>query len=750
MQLQLWRMWVAAALSLGVAAAVFAQEEDEAGPPGTLPEVVVEPEEEDDETLPPVDVTSGVPDDFDELSITYPSLADQVIGDLNSGLRGAPLSVFDNPRAIDIVTQQELTEKSPIDIGQALEQTVGVMIQRTGRGQSSPYVRGLTGQQVLIMVDGVRMTNATFRAGPNQYFNLIDPNMVEQVEVIRGPASVLYGGDALGGVINVVTRRASFTGYDYKTGGTVQRFSTADLGYTGRLNVEGWMGSAGVFAGGGYGNYNDLDIGGNPDVPPFVVGRQEATSWRYESADVKFNYALSDCSELIVGVQHYGAEDVFRSDRFPANRESIFDPQDRDLYYVRWQGWNPCGAINTYQITASLHRFDETRIDRDFRGANPNPDDRSFRSFFDEQYGLTGSFITDLCCCGTLSYGWDWYHDEIGSGRVDVDSSVSPPDVDVRPGEVPDDAYYSRYGVFLNWDVWLTEKLLASAGVRFEHVEAGATATIRVQDPNDPNNTIDTLVRIDPEFQDWIGHLGLTYEINPCLHLVGAISEGFRAPNIDDLATVNENVFAGTQLPNPNLQPETSITYEVGAKVNTCKLRAQAFVWWTDLQDYIFRNPDTSGAELLLERLNAEAELNGVELAGEYLLCDGWSVYGNCWYTYGQNVTFDEPVSRIPPMQGIVGVRRRWNCGNNWLDFYAWLVDEQDRLAARDITDVNRIPAGGTPGYYTLNARYGHLLSHRQRISLNVENITDEQYRVHGSGSAGAGINAVLTYELLR
>jgi iron complex outermembrane receptor protein/hemoglobin/transferrin/lactoferrin receptor protein len=121
-------------------------------------------------------------------------------------LRGAPLSLFDNPRAIDIVTPQQSMEQAPIDMGQALEQTPGIMIQRTGRGQSSPYVRGLTGQQVLIMVDGVRMTNATFRAGPNQYFNTVDPNSVERIEVIRGPGSVLYGGDAIGGVINIVTK----------------------------------------------------------------------------------------------------------------------------------------------------------------------------------------------------------------------------------------------------------------------------------------------------------------------------------------------------------------------------------------------------------------------------------------------------------------------------------------------------------------------------------------------------------------
>ena len=732
-------------LSLLPSIMLASQTQAQEDPAPTLPEVVVEPEDTDDGTLPPIDVEPD--DDFsdfdptdDGLSDTFPSISDINIGGLDGGTRGGMLSIFDSPRAVDVVTQQQLTERSPGDIGAALEQTVGVLIQRTGRGQSSPYVRGLTGQQVLILVDGVRMTNSTFRAGPNQYFNLIDPNMVERIEVTRGPGSVLYGGDAIGGVINIVTRSPSICGYDFATGGTVQRFSTADLGYTGRLNIEGEIGSVGAYGGIGYGNYNDLDVGGNPDVPPFIVGRQEATSWRYSSADIKFNYCLSDCSELIFAVQHYRAEDVFRSDRFPANRESIFHPQQRDLYYIRWQGCNPCALVNTYQITTSLHRFDETRIDRDFRGATPNPDDRSHRSFFDEQFGLTGSFTTDMCELGTLSYGWDWYHDELESRRVDVDSSTNPSTVDRRAGAIPNDTFYSRYGLYINWDVWLSCKLLMSAGMRYEHVEAGATVDFEDAGGNP------IMGRIDPEYQDWVRQLGLTYELSPCLHVVGGVSEGFRAPNVDDLIAVNENVFVGTQLPNPNLVPENSLTYEIGLKYDDGCTWGQVYYWWTDLENHILRGPPDPNN--LLSRANGRSELHGVEFAAEHMLNCEWSLYGNFWYTYGQDEgLFDEPLDRIPPTQGIIGLRKRW-CGN-WLDMYAWLVAEQDRLAARDIADVNRIPVGGTPGYYTLNVRYGKLISERQRLSVNIENLTDSQYRVHGSGSAGPGINGILTYELL-
>ncbi|MFW6171682.1 MAG: TonB-dependent receptor domain-containing protein, partial [Planctomycetota bacterium] len=565
---------------------------------GTLPPVEVRPPNrgqpegetgQDEDTLPPVDAQPPAtpsadpqPSQSPDASPSFPSLSDLVVGGFDGGTRGAPLSLFENPGALDVVTQQELAEQSPLDMGQALEQRPGVMMQRTGRGQSSPFIRGLTGNQVLILVDGIRMTNATFRAGPNQYFNTIDPNMVERIEVSRGPASVLYGGDAIGGVINVVTKKSNITGYDWLTGTTVQRFSSADLGYVGRLNVEGSVASSGVFAGAGYGNFNNLDIGGTPDAPPgFDPGRQPATSWQYRSADIKFNYALTESDELVVGWQRYVGKDVFRTDRFVQDRETIFDPQQRDLAFLRLQGTDSYGLVSSYQITGSFHRTKEGR-----RDSQPIGTFDAQREFSDDQTGVNAVFGTDLDAAGWLSYGVDWYHDE-------VDASVVNPDGGGDTAQFPDDAWYSRYGVFLQWDLPLTERLRATSGVRYEHVTSGATVTVD-----------DASTKIDPEFQDWIGHGGLTYELAPWLHLVGSLSEGFRAPNLDDLAAINSNVFVGTQLPNPDLAPETSITYEVGTKVDARKLRTQAFVWWTDLEDHILRGPPDS--QELLERTNKD------------------------------------------------------------------------------------------------------------------------------------------------
>ena len=118
---------------------------------------------------------------------------------------------FHTPDAVSVLTSEELKHNAPRSMAEALIGTAGVWMQKTNHGGGSPFVRGLTGNQTLLLIDGIRLNNATFRYGPNQYFNTIDIFSVEQVEVIRGKGSVLYGSDALGGVINVITQSPEYT-----------------------------------------------------------------------------------------------------------------------------------------------------------------------------------------------------------------------------------------------------------------------------------------------------------------------------------------------------------------------------------------------------------------------------------------------------------------------------------------------------------------------------------------------------------
>jgi outer membrane receptor protein involved in Fe transport len=189
----------------------------------------------------------------------------------------------------------------------------------------------------------------------------------------------------------------------------------------------------------------------------------------------------------------------------------------------------------------------------------------------------------------------------------------------------------------------------------------------------------------------------------------------------------------------------------------------QAFYFWNDLEDAILRQavdnlgnpvPNVIGPDGVpvpgssnFIRDNFDSQIDGTELAGEYMLWNNWSFYGNFWYTFGRDLERNEPFSRIPPTQAIAGLRWRDGCRRSWIDVYAWMVRHQDRYAVQNNNDA-RFPVGGTPGYTTLNIHCGQTFGacNQHTVSLGLENITDRYYRVLGSGVDGAGFNAILGY----
>ncbi|MEX0712710.1 MAG: TonB-dependent receptor, partial [Pirellulales bacterium] len=614
-----------------------------------LPPVIVRPQPEAAADGPPaeapVPAASPTRGPFDQ-PLSYPRLSEQVFEGLNSVTRGDK-SLFDTPSLATIIDRAQLAERQPHDMFQALQQELGVLVQRTARGQASPFVRGLTGQQVLILVDGIRLNNSTFRSGANQYFNTIDPGQVERIEVLRGPQSALWGSDAIGGVINIVTRGADPLACDYLGGSFVEYFSTADSGSYSRMNVEGWLGRGGYFAGGSYLNVNDLDRGGD-------LGRQPFTGYDQYAGDIKIDRLIDDWTMLTIALAHFEQDNVPRSDRFapfvfgpPAGtlRPTFFDPQQRDLAYIRLQGLDLASWIDGYTFTASYSRQKEGS--REIR----DPTRVEAGEFDVDTAGFTMLFATDLGWLGRLTYGADWYHDDVDAFRNRINpttGSVTP----ITP-QFPDDSFYERAGTFIQWDAPLTDRLNLLVATRYENVDLGATPLVRV-DPPGPDPAFDVPTHISPSFHGWTASAGLVYEASRHLHLVGSVSEGFRAPNLDDLVATNTLVQqAGQDLPSITLGPEHALTYEVGLKLDTPRLRSQAFVFWTELDDNIVRTPVDEG---LFQRANHDSSINGAEWYGEYLLTRGWSMYGNVAYTYGVNLVTDSPLSRIPPTQGVLGL----------------------------------------------------------------------------------------------
>jgi iron complex outermembrane receptor protein/hemoglobin/transferrin/lactoferrin receptor protein len=686
---------------------------------------------------------------------SFESLSGQTFGGsvsnptgLNSIVRGES-DLFVTPQLSTIIDRQELDQRQATTMFRALQNEVGITLQQTGNGQLSPFIRGLTGQQILVLIDGIRMNTSILRPGPNQYAATIDPGTIERIEVVRGAQSALWGSDAIGGAINIITRSANPLRGDYFQPEFSQFYSTAEASSYTRTGFGGWYGATGIIGGVSYLDVGNLDIGGD-------FGRQPATDYTQYAGDIKLQRMLTEDHLLTVALQHFEQQDLKRSDRFlpfvlgpapngsvPIQRPTLFDPQQRNLIYARLEGLaaDDFFFADAYSLTLSGMRTKEGSVVDRYASNDPAavPTRREIGEFDDLGWGTTLSAVKRMGDFGNLTYGLDFYDESISAERVQINNPTVPPrtPIEIDP-QYPDDSAADRVGAFLSWNVPLTERLDATTSVRYENINLSGT----------PN-----FVDLGPTFfqrsyQDWIASLGLSYALTDQWRMIGGVYEGFRAPTIDDLTANKTSLQNNVSIPllgNLAAQPEHSLTYEVGMKFDYDRLRLQAVEYWTDFDSFLARET-IEGIDFLT---NQSAYLYGTELSGQFLVDRNLWLYGNFAHAYGQITTSGQPISRIPPTQGILGLRMTEPQQHAYFDVFTWMVHRFDRYNDTNLGDVRFIP-GGTPGFATLNVRTGRSFGNRNQhqVSLSLENLTDKYYRVLGSGVDGTGFNAVFGYQL--
>jgi len=641
--------------------------------------------------------------------------------------------VFSVPQAVTRMDRQEIEEGIYRTTPEALMQQPGILVQKTAHGHGSPFIRGLTGQHVLILVDGIRLNNSTFRFGPNQYLSTVDPASIDHLEIVRGPASVLYGSDALGGVINIITRKRQDFSQARDTDAEANLvYGSADEEHTYRAAVEGNVSSFGYWGGGDYRDFDDLEGGGD-------VGRQDYTGYDEYHANAALSYQFAGQGRMDLTIQQTHQNNVPRTDKFVNDDErQVFDPQERTAATLHLQS-SP-GLAFADRVQASLgYQLQKEDLERQGFGSD------LVRNYEDKVHTAGLNTQADLLLADRhlLSYGVEHYRDRVDSERHDTEAGVTTS----ATSNFPDDSKYYTTGVFLQDEYQLTDATTLVAGLRYSRFKV--------------DSDLEDFGRLDESFDDWTGSLRFSTAIAPQWRLFGGVSQGFRAPNLDDLVVLR-STNEGTDVPSPNLDPEESVNYELGLKLNSARWQGTAVAYYSDYSDLIERGPGTyqglgfiddngngvqdEGEDNVVQKFNAgDAYIWGVELDARVQIDPRWSVFGNYTYTYGRNQTGDEPLSRIPPQRLVLGARRQEPGQPWWVEPYAEIVDNQDRLSARDESDP-RIDTEGTAGYTTLNVRGGWDMSAQHSLQLALNNLADREYKVHGSGLYGPGRELKVSY----
>jgi outer membrane receptor protein involved in Fe transport len=645
--------------------------------------------------------------------------------------------LVDSPRQIVVLTAQDIRRRNYRSTPDALADMMGVFVQETNDGSGAPIIRGLVGNQILVMVDGIRLNNSTYRLGPNQYLNTIDLNQIERIEVVRGAGSVLYGSDALGGVVNIITRAAGREEGAAAIGTRwFSRLSSANTGAIGRGEVSLARGPVGFVGGVTLKNFGPLHGGRD-------TGLQTTTGYDEWDADAKAAFQLAAHQEVIVAAQRVTQRNVQRSDVITSGTdlEWMWNPETRSLLYTRYSASDLRGPVEQVSVTVSYQQQAE-RYQR-IASSAPSLEVRHFDRT--RSLGANVQFTSPVGQRHLLIYGVDAYGDRIASRREDV--SLTTGASALARGNFADGARYRSVAVFLQDEIDVSPRLHVNVGARYSSFHPDAL----VSDPSTGPLVIDSHQRAVT------GSARALFRLTSAVEIVGGVGQGFRAPNIDDLTILGRtgNRF---EVPNPALEPEHSVNLEVGMRGRRPGVTGSGTYFRTDIDGLIqrefgtfegltFRDLDGDGVRsssepLIFQRQNAgRARIQGVELEAQVRLAAQWTLSGTVVQMVGTEQITGAPLRRIPPTHGrtVLG----WSSGHRlWADAYSIFATRQARLAPGDLTDV-RIPAGGTPGFLTFNARGGVTINHTLQATLGLENLTNRTYRTHGSGIDAAGTNVV-------
>lgn len=647
-------------------------------------------------------------------------------------------AIEQEPYAIQVIDQRQLERELPRTVPEALNELPGVLVQKTASGHGSPYVRGFTGNRTLLMIDGVRYNNATYRDGANEYFAQIDSLTLSQVELIAGPSSALYGSEAVGGVLNLVTRPTAMAGEagQYAAGEQTLRYSSGDESISSRSTLEigggGQWGLRGGFTLRDYGNVRAAGLGTLP-----------YTGYDERAADARMDLALSSSWLLTVNHQSLWQDNVPRTHSTVFSRsfagtsvgDDLLREKDhyRGLTYLKAKGSTASDWLQSIELTLS-HQARSEREER--TRADGLEIDQGFASDL-----LAVSMIANaqLGSLG-LTYGMDLSREWIDSNRTDTDLVSGTTLVRVQ-GPVGDDASYDQAGLFVRGVRAISPTLTLEASLRASLV---AVDIGRFADP-----LTGAAISFDDHWSNLSGSLRAQWQING--HRIWAgYSRSFRAPNVSDISRFGRSRSNEIEIASLDLEPETFDTIELGYRYQSDGLQVGANLFRTTLNEYIATVPTGQSRNGLIEvakRNAASGHISGVEFWLNAALGQGFSLEGNTTWLRGRLTVpgvagpIEEPISRIQPLTGNLALA--WEQESIWLRAEAQLVDRADQLSSADLFDLQRIPPRGTPGYTLINLRGGVSIAEGVVLTLALNNLLDEAYRSHGSGSNEPGRHIV-------
>lgn len=682
----------------------------------------------------------------------------------------------ENPIKVSLVTPKDLALQNPQTAADLLNISGEVFIQKSQQGGGSPMIRGFATNRLLIAVDGVRMNTAIFRSGNLQNVISLDPFAVERTEVMFGPGSILYGSDAIGGVMSFYTLAPQFSlnSSPFIKGNAATRYSTANTEFTGHFDINiGWKNFA-MITSFSHNKYGDLRMGSNgPDeyLRPFYVQRidsvdkvfanndkqlQKPTGYSQINLMQKLRYEPNDNWDINYGFHYSTTTNYDRYDRLIRTKNGL--PRSAEWYYgpqiwlmnnlgITNHGEN--GIYNEMTVRLAHQFFEESRHDRDFNG-----DMRYNRVEQVNAYSLNLDFNKSFDEKHNLIYGLEAVYNDVASTGTD-ENIITGSNVP-GPSRYPQSTW-SSYAAYLTYQFKINPQLMLQAGARYNY--------FNLQADFDTTYYPFPFTKADLSNGAVTGSIGFVYTPNESWSIGLNLSTGFRSPNVDDVGKVFDSEPGSVVVPNPDLEAEYAYNAELGiAKVFDDFMKIDLTGYYTALENAMVRRDyklngldsliyDGELSQIQAIQNAANAFVLGVQAGIEIKMPAGFGFSTRFNYQKGEEELDDgttSPLRHAGPWFG--STHLTYSAQKLKLDFYAIYNGEisYDNLAEEErgkdylyAIDKNGNPY--SPGWYTLNLKVMYQLTDILSISGGLENLTDQRYRPYSSGLAAPGRNFILS-----
>ncbi|GAA0737988.1 TonB-dependent receptor [Gaetbulibacter jejuensis] len=685
----------------------------------------------------------------------------------------------DIPQKVISFDAEKIQFSNPQTSADLLENTGNIYVQKSQLGGGSPMIRGFSTNRLLITVDGVRMNNAIFRGGNLQNVISIDPFSIQNTEVNLGAGSVVYGSDAIGGVMSFYTKKPQLSYSDslFFKANAVARYATANSEKTGHLDLNFGLKKWAFLTSVSYTNFDDLRMGSHgpdeyirPEYVETINGEdvivandeplvQKPTGYDQINLLQKIKYQPEDNQSFDLGLYYTETSEYSRYDRLIRYRgddlrsaEWNYGPQRwfmANLQYTKLS--SNSSFYDKIQTNVAFQNFQESRIDRDFQSVERNTTEESvdaisFNLDLEKQLGSKTE----------LFYGVEYVYNKIKSdgNTYNIETNETANTV----SRYPDGSDWQSMAAYSSLKYKPNPKFVFQTGVRYNHIISNADFTENNQFLNLPFN--ESKINAGA----FTGTAGISWIPNETIQWKLNASSAFRAPNMDDIGKVFDSEPGSVVVPNNNLKPEYAYGGELGLNLNF----DQTFIidlstYYTYLDNALVRRDFNINGETEIEYNGELSNVQAIQNASK-----AW-IYG---FEAGAQLNFSEKF-KLTTQYNIIGgteedngievpVRHAApNFGNThlvWqndklqLDAFAVYNNELsfNQLAPSEAEKdyIYALDANGnpySPSWYTLNLRTKYKITDAATLIASLENITDQRYKTYSSGIASAGRNLILS-----